>query len=401
MLGADVPLVGVGPALFYGVRPNPFIEGLLSARFHLHRHAHLPSALVARNDIALDNHVKTPFHFLPGPSGARLQCDHARLSRLTVDILLVTRSENSTGGDEGSSIRAGVKQPEIDRGRAAALMRVDARLTLRSRYFFGLPTPIPSRRDRLAPTPHHICGACERPSHWGTSMGAGFLAPTLSSTMGIRSSAVQGEKRWPMAITLLVAMALPFLLPARFSLGPRWIIPAVEALLLVALVVADPGRIDRRSTFIRALSLGLVFILVFGAAAVTIRLVVDLIRGGPETNSPGQLLRVGWLTWVYVIISFSFLYWELDGGGPEARSRATPEYPDLAFPEHLNPLVTRPGWRPEYFDYLYLAFTNALAFSPTDVMPLSRWAKLAMAIEATASLIIVGLVIARAVNILK
>ncbi len=219
--------------------------------------------------------------------------------------------------------------------------------------------------------------------------------------MDTRDSAVRGEKRWPMALTLLVAMSLPFLLPPRFSLGPRWIIPVVEALLLVALIVADPGRIDRRSVFIRGLSIGLVVILVAGAAAVTIRLVVDLVRGGPETNSPGQLLRVGSLTWLYVIISFSFLYWELDGGGPEARSRATPEYPDLAFPEHLNPHVARPGWRPEFFDYLYLAFTNALAFSPTDVMPLSRWAKLAMAVEATASLVIVGLVIARAVNILK
>ena len=175
----------------------------------------------------------------------------------------------------------------------------------------------------------------------------------------------------------------------------------VEALLLGALVIADPGRIDRRSDLIRALSIGLVVILVAGAAAVTARLVVDLIRGGPETNSPGQLLRVGGLTWVYVIITFTFLYWELDGGGPEARVRAAPKFPDLAFPEHLNPQIARAGWRPEFFDYLYLAFTNAVAFSPTDVMPLARWAKLAMAIEAVASLLILGLVIARAVNILK
>jgi uncharacterized membrane protein len=221
------------------------------------------------------------------------------------------------------------------------------------------------------------------------------------SGMGAGSSAVHGENRWPMAVTLLIAMALPFLLPPRFSLGPRWIIPLVEALLLVALVVADPGRLDRRSTVIRALSIALVLILVVGATVVTTRLVVDLIRGGPETNSPGQLLRVGALAWIYVIISFSFLFWELDGKGPEARARSTPKYLDLAFPEHLNPRVAQPGWRPEFFDYLYLAFTNALAFSPTDVMPLARLAKLAMAIEATASLVIVGLVIARAVNILK
>jgi uncharacterized membrane protein len=212
---------------------------------------------------------------------------------------------------------------------------------------------------------------------------------------------VRGERRWPMAITLLVAMALPFLLPPKYSLGPRWILPVVEALLLVALVVADPGRIDRRSDFIRALSIGLVVILVGGAAVATVRLVVDLIRGGPETNSPTQLLQVGSLTWVYVLITFCFLYWELDGGGPEARARAAPEFPDLAFPEHLNPQMARPGWQPEFFDYLYLAFTNAVAFSPTDVMPLARWAKLAMAVEAVASLIILGLVIARAVNILK
>jgi hypothetical protein len=221
------------------------------------------------------------------------------------------------------------------------------------------------------------------------------------SEMDASESPVYGEKRWPMAITLIVAMALPFLLPSKFSLVPAWIIPVVEAMLLVALVVADPGRIDRRSTVVRALSVGLVVILVAGATFATARLVVDLIRGGPETSSPGQLLRVGSLVWIYIIIAFSFLYWELDGEGPEARARATPEFPDLAFPEHLNPHVARPGWRPEFFDYLYLGFTDATAFSPTDVMPLSRWAKLAMTVQATACLIVMGLVIARAVNILK
>jgi hypothetical protein len=210
-----------------------------------------------------------------------------------------------------------------------------------------------------------------------------------------------GEKRWPMALTLLVAIALPFLLPPRFSLAPQWVIPVVEAFLLVALVAADPGRIDKKSSLVRTLSLGLVGILVFGAAAVTTRLVIDLIRGGPDTNSPGQLIRIGSVVLVYIVITFAFLYWELDGGGPESRARATPQFPDFAFPEHLNPQVAKPGWRPEFFDYLYLAFTNATAFSPTDVMPLARWAKLAMALQATSCLTVLGLVIARAVNILK
>jgi hypothetical protein len=204
-----------------------------------------------------------------------------------------------------------------------------------------------------------------------------------------------------MALTLIVAMFLPILLPARFSLGPIWIVPALEALLLVALIVADPGRIDRRSSLVRAFSVALVVILVAGATGATVRLMVDLIRGGPDTNSPGELLRVGSLVWVYLIITFSFLYWELDSGGPETRARRAPQYPDFAFPEHLNAHVARPGWRPEFFDYLYLGFTNATAFSPTDVMPLARWAKLSMAIQATAGLAVLGLVIARAVNILK
>ena len=178
---------------------------------------------------------------------------------------------------------------------------------------------------------------------------------------------------------------LPLLLPTRFSLGPDWIISVIEGILLVALIMADPGRIDRRSVLVRRLSIVLVAVLIVGAAGVTVRLVVDLIVGGPETNSPAQLLRVGSLVWLYLIITFSFLYWELDGEGPEARARTTPEFPDLAFPEHLSPHIAPPGWRPQFFDYLYLGFTNATALSPTDVMPVARWAKLAMALQASSS----------------
>jgi len=212
---------------------------------------------------------------------------------------------------------------------------------------------------------------------------------------------IGAEKRWPMAITLVLAMALLLLLPPRFSLGSSWIVPAVEALLLVAIVVADRGRFDDRSAVGRALSLALVAVLVAEAAGVTARLVVDLIEGGPETNSAPDLLGVGFAVWLYTIIAFAFLYWVLDGGGSQARLLALPEFPDLAFPEQLNPGVSPPGWRPKFFDYLYLGFTNATAFSPTDVMPLARWAKLAMTVQAVGSIAILGLVIARAINILK
>jgi hypothetical protein len=218
---------------------------------------------------------------------------------------------------------------------------------------------------------------------------------------GIVAAGAGAEKRWPMAVTLVLSMAVPLVLPARFSLGPPWAIPAVELLLLVAIIATDRGRIDRRSAAARALSLVLVAVLVADAAGVTARLIADLIEGGPETNSAADLLKTGSLVWLYTIIAFTFVYWVLDGGGPESRFLAPPEFPDLAFPAQLNSGIARPGWRAEFVDYLYLGFTDATAFSPTDVMPLARWGKLAMTVQAVCSLMILGLVIARAANILK
>ena len=212
---------------------------------------------------------------------------------------------------------------------------------------------------------------------------------------------VKPERRWPMACTLILAVAVPLLLPARFSLGPPWAVPVVEALLLVAIIAIDRGRIDRKSVAGRALSLGLVAVLVADAAWVTGRLVVDLVEGGPETNSAADLLKTGFLVWFYTIVAFTFVYWVLDGGGPESRFLTPPQFPDLAFPPQLNPGVARPGWSPEFFDYLYLGFTDATALSPTDVMPIARWGKLAMSVQSVVSLMILGLVIARAVNILN
>lgn len=226
-------------------------------------------------------------------------------------------------------------------------------------------------------------------------------AQTYFHGSAVTQSRIRAEKRWPGAAALGVAIVLELLLPRRFSLGPNWTVPTLEVLLLVAILIADRGHIESRSTTGRALSLVLVIVLAVEAAGITVRLVVDLIQGGPETNSATELLGTGFGIWLYTVIAFAFVYWALDGGGPHERAVALPEFPDLAFPEQMNPHLAPPGWRPEFSDYLYLGFTNATAFSPTDVMPLSRWAKLTMAIQAAGSLTILGLVIARAINILK
>ena len=207
------------------------------------------------------------------------------------------------------------------------------------------------------------------------------------------------EARWPMAGAIVAAIVLTVLMPDYIRLGPEWVLPSIEALLLIAVVAVDPGSITRRSHELRLLSIGLVSVLVIGALWSTLLLIDDLIHGGPETISAGELLEAGSIVWASNSIAFALLYWELDGGGAAARWQREPVHPDLAFPQHLNPGVGPPEWRPRFIDYLYLSFTNSTAFSPTDVMPLVPWAKIAMAVQATVSLGILGLVIARAVNI--
>jgi hypothetical protein len=209
----------------------------------------------------------------------------------------------------------------------------------------------------------------------------------------------RGERRWPMALAVIVAIVLTALLPS--SIRPiSWWALSVTGLLLIGLIIADPGRIDRTNTAVRVLSRALLSLLAVTAAVTTVLLIHELIVGGKLTQSAGDLLAAGAAVWVANNIVFALLYWEIDGGGSAARALRPPEFPDLAFPQHTSPHLARPGWRPQFVDYLYLGFTNALAFSPTDVMPLAPWAKILMGLQSLVSLAILGLVVARAVNVL-
>jgi hypothetical protein len=202
-----------------------------------------------------------------------------------------------------------------------------------------------------------------------------------------------------MASAVIAAIVLTVLMPDDLRFGPNWLLPVIVAVVLVA-QIGDPGRIDRRTVQLRALSVGLIFVLVFSALWATVLLTSHLINGGKETNSAGALLEAGSTVWASNIIAFGLLYWELDGGGAAQRAHREPsDSVDLAFPQHMNPELAPAHWRPRFIDYLYLGFTNATAFSPTDAMPLAPWAKITMAVQALISLVVLGLVIARAVNI--
>ena len=211
----------------------------------------------------------------------------------------------------------------------------------------------------------------------------------------------EGEARWQATVAVVIAIALQFPLSGRLVLvHPVWLLPAVEALLLVALVVANPGRINTESKAIRMLSLFLVAIFSLTNAWSVGRLVVGLVYG-KEGENAGPLLITGGAIWLTNVIVFALWYWEFDRGGPVARALATRIYPDFQFVQMTSPQLAPPDWEPAFGDYAYLSFTNAAAFSPTDVLPLTRWAKMAMTVQAAVSIVTVALVVARAVNILK
>jgi uncharacterized membrane protein len=211
----------------------------------------------------------------------------------------------------------------------------------------------------------------------------------------------EGEARWQATAAVVVAIALQVLLPGRLAfVHPAWLLPALEVLLLLALVTANPHRINRQSRATRMVSLILAAVLSLANVWSVGRLVTGLVQG-TEGNSAGPLLVTGGAIWLTNVIIFGLWYWEFDRGGPVARAQATRIYPDFQFVQMASPNLAPPGWEPAFGDYLYLSFTNAAAFSPTDVMPLSRWAKMAMTVQAAISIVTVALVVARAVNILR
>jgi uncharacterized membrane protein len=209
------------------------------------------------------------------------------------------------------------------------------------------------------------------------------------------------ESRWPPVVALLVYMglniALRLWLPGDAPVRVPWLVPTVEAALLAALVFGDPSRLARRTPWVRRIAVAIVVILVVAALWATTLLVYDLIEGKGVTNSPSELLASGAVVWLGNNLAFALLYWLIDSGGPIARAH-DPTPVDFAFTQHMSPELAPPGWRPVFLDYLHLGFTNATAFSPTDVMPLTHRAKYTMLVQSTVALALFGLIVARAVN---
>jgi hypothetical protein len=217
------------------------------------------------------------------------------------------------------------------------------------------------------------------------------------------------ESRWEAAPAVVVAIVMQLVL-ALVSRGQHWmlwifpwwvwLIPiGAEAALLVPLTWERPRRRLEQLGLRRMVSIGLIVAVSLGNALLLLAVIASLVRG--TERSGGQLLLKAVTVWATNVIAFGLLYWEFDRGGPVRRLEPDPPLPDFQFPQMENPELAPPNWRPELFDYLYVSFTNSIAFSPTDAMPLDRWAKLLMLAESSLSAVTILLVAARAVNIFK
>ena len=194
-------------------------------------------------------------------------------------------------------------------------------------------------------------------------------------------------------------MALQVAIPRSYTVVPRWPLLLLEGLLLVALLAINPRVMTRRTRMGRNATWVLLGAITLDNTLSAVLLDVRIISG-EVSNKASVLLGSGAAIFVTNIIVFGIWYWELDRGGPFARHEGERPYPDFMFPQMTTPKVAKPDWRPTFVDYLYVSVTNVMAFSPTDTMPLARWAKVMMTLQAMVSLSTAALVISRAVNVL-
>jgi uncharacterized membrane protein len=221
----------------------------------------------------------------------------------------------------------------------------------------------------------------------------------MSTTASKDEPKLQPEHRWAVAVSIAIALTLYFFIPQKFQPIPQWIVPTIGALMLIPQVILNPMRLAKERPWSRWISITLSIIMLLVNQVTIILVLRDLIAG--YSTGPAVLLTAAQV-WVTNVIVFAFVYWELDLGGPFARrlhnSRATQQM-DFRYPQHDGAPGNK-NWEPGFFDYLYFSMSNMMAFSPTDVMPMTTRAKALMGYQALTGFVLLALVISRAINIL-
>jgi uncharacterized membrane protein len=203
---------------------------------------------------------------------------------------------------------------------------------------------------------------------------------------------------WEPQLVVACAIALQLSLSEQVTVGPNWLLPVLEGATLIGIVGASMHPQAHDFPFRRHVAIALIG-LVSAVNAVSLALLCHrLLQSHPENGH--ELILSGIVLWCTNVLLFGLWYWEIDRGGPAARMRGDRDFPDFLFPQMSDPRWAPKNWMPRLIDYLYVSLTNATAFSPTDTMPLTPTAKWLMGAQSIVSLITVGLVVARAVNIL-
>ena len=234
-----------------------------------------------------------------------------------------------------------------------------------------------------------------------------IVAHARPSAAALREEEI--ESRWEAApaVGIVIGVQLVLALVSRNQVWQLWVFPwwvwlipiVPEVLLLLPLAWRRPRRRLEQLGHRRTVALALLAVVSLANVLLLVAVIASLIRG--NETSGGQLLLKSITVWTTNVVAFGLWYWAFDRGGPVRRLGEDLPPPDFQFPQMENPQLAAPGWRPELVDYLYVSFTNSIAFSPTDAMPLSRWAKLLMLAESSVSSLTVLLVTARAVNIFR
>jgi len=216
----------------------------------------------------------------------------------------------------------------------------------------------------------------------------------LEPEPGTGPQKVQVTPHWN-AIGGLVAIGVLYgLLPEKVSIGPRWLLLAIEGVFILPFVFAVMTRRRVSPVTLRVGSMVLLGIVTFVLSVGIVHMILSLKK---DLNG-FDLLYTGLLLYGCNILMFALWYWEIDGGGPERRQQPAHQLADFLFPQQMGELDEK--WAPHFFDYLYVAFTGATAFSPTDTMPLSHRAKFLMMLEAILALLLLSFVVSRAINII-
>jgi uncharacterized membrane protein len=206
------------------------------------------------------------------------------------------------------------------------------------------------------------------------------------------------ESVWPAQSTVLATIVLQLSLPERLTVGPIWLLPALEGLLMIGLLTATPRELEFEHPHRRRLALGLIA-LVSAANVLSLSLLTHFLLRHSHPSGH-ELVVAGMVIWLTNFMIFGLWYWEIDRGGPGRRAAGNDGPPDFLFPQMTDDQIEPREWRPKFIDYLYVSLTNATAFSPTDTMPLTPTAKSIMGVQSVVSLVTLGLIVSRAVNIL-